>query len=656
MQNSLVIHLRGYVEAAFKDAAFAYRQKRDWERDKARLLHELDYHGSRVLTIDLPALAKHFDRCLDEHQYKSSKLALGRLSRTAEVPVFLRDLYLQVFDNEGMLMAEPSIAAVDTIRQLLIGCKKILLPCSQKGIANEVTNFIAVETDCRRSSLTWELDELQSERAIDLHFADFGYVHTVGSAGASYEEALLVQRVADTISTSFGDFSLEDPRELPKHGPGAVADFSKRKVSKYTFADWPAKLDHVFPFDLYGSTNLGMSRVNPQGLGQGLSYRNREVPSRLIVVPKDLTKPRLIAAEPSQHQWIQQLVWSQLEARIAKTVLAKVVSFRDQSQNQRFAIEGSRTGRFATIDLSAASDRLSCAVVERFFRTNTTILDRLHACRTRWIRIDIPGITKQHVMLKKFSPMGSAATFPVQSIVYAGVAIASVLITRGWKFTAANITKAAKMVTVFGDDIIVPTDCCRTSTRLLTWLGLKVNASKTYSTGRFRESCGVEAFMGYNVTPARLLLPTSRASNANLSSLLQTSNNFWDKGWWHTASWLETTFARYRELLPIVGADSLVPGLLSFCGPNADHLALRQKHELHRMEVKIMRLHSKTPLIKTDGHHHLFQYFTERPAPDLVTWESGIRGEPVADMRPGWVDIGNIMASSNATRAKVLSR
>jgi hypothetical protein len=636
MQNSLVLHLRGYVIAMFKDIAFTYRQEHERKRDETRLLHELEMNGPRVLTVDLPALSKHLDKCLAEGLYTPSRLPYGSLGRRVQVPVLLRDLYLQIFSENGEILGEPSINAVAALRQLLLGCKKIKLPCPMKGLVDEVNSFDKVELGIRRASLNWECDELNVTGADALHFADLLPPHAdpIEDVGA---RSRILQSVSDRISASFGDLSLESPEDLPRHGPGVVADLTKSD-SKFAFRDWPRKLDLVFPYDRYGCSDLGASKISD---GE-LPYRNREVPSRLIAVPKDLTKPRLIAAEPSQHQWIQQLVWTQLESRLRHTVLRHSVSFRDQGANQRRALEGSRTGGFATIDLSAASDRLSCAVVERFFRSNPTILERLHACRTRWLRCDIPGVPGFYLALKKFAPMGSAVTFPVQSIVYAGVAISSVILSRGWKLTSANITKAAKLVTVFGDDIIVPTDTCRTTIELLTELGLKVNVNKTYLKGNFRESCGIEAFKGLDVTPARVLIPSDRASAGTLSSLIQTSNNFWIKGWWNTALWVESTFSHLLGFIPIVGRESTFLGRVSFCGSSVGHLKVRESSTLHRMEVRAMIPRNRNQLLPTEGYYRLFQYFTEMPAPDLVNWESGTIGKKVSDMRPGWVFIGNI--------------
>jgi hypothetical protein len=644
MRKSLVAHLRGYVIAIFEDVRPTYRCDRDWRRDKSRLLHELEVNGSRVLLIDLPALAKHLDKCLSNCLYTPSGCYLGSLqSKRVQVPAFLRDLYLQIFDSSGKLLDDASIAAVKDLRQLLNGAKKIKVSCSVRGIRNEVKNFLLIENGIRRPSLNWDGDDLHGENERVLSFTDWTDKaqprHDFGTlfgepdepSEVSFDEASVLSAVADRISVAFGDLHEESPFERPRHGPGVVSDL-KKSQSKYQFLDWPRKLDLVFPHDLYATTDLG---VEAYFSGHEYPMRNREVPSRLIAVPKDPTKPRLIAAEPSQHQWIQQLVWNQLELRLQQTLLRTCVLFRDQGNNQNFALKGSRDGSLATIDLSSASDRLSCAVVERFFRENSTILDRLHACRTRWLEVDIHGV-HQMVNLKKFASQGNACTFPVQSIVYAGVAIAAVLISKEWRATPANFTKAAKMVTVFGDDIVVPNTACRTAIRLLGFLGLKVNLAKTYWNGQFRESCGVEAFRGSDVTPARLLTPSSRASSGSLPSLIQQANNFWVKGLWHTAKWLDATFARYENRIPVVSVRSNAAGVVSFCGQKTDHLKSRESADLHRTEIKVLVPHVKELRADMPGNNRLFQWFIEEPAPDL-DWESGVVEKTVADMRPGWV-------------------
>ena len=108
-RNSLVAHTQAYYHAMFKDIAWLYDTRlRELERDRTHLLSVLEDHGMRIPCIDLPAVAKHFDRCLDEGRFIPSRLPLTRMkSRSVRVPVFLGHLYLKSFivtEHFGMML------------------------------------------------------------------------------------------------------------------------------------------------------------------------------------------------------------------------------------------------------------------------------------------------------------------------------------------------------------------------------------------------------------------------------------------------------------------------------------------------------------------------------------------------------------------------
>lgn len=637
MENSLVTYLRGYVDAMFLDVAPAYRQSREWKRDSSRLHNELKFNGLRILTIDLPALGKHFDKCLAEEMYAPSSLVMSRRRKGEVVPAFLRELLLQIFEPTGRLKESPSVESVVCLRQIYYGVKRITLECPQKETINEVKNFFDIERDARPDSLGWNLDGLSLERSRDISATDHT-VATLESLGNAVKLGIsnpgwllsLYQHTADMVSSSFGDLHQETPNELPRHGPGVVSNL-RRGSSKYSFPEWPAKLETVFPADLYACTDLG-ERFRSEGHWPSVN----ETPGRLIAVPKTMKGPRLIGAEPVQHQWIQQLVWTQLETRLAKTPIGQCVHFRDQTVNQEWAKRGSIDGSLATIDLSSASDRLTCHTVERTFRSNHTVLARLHACRTRWINQAINKKCDKYLVLKKFAMMGSAVTFPLQSIVYAIAGVTAVLYSEGKKATPGNIRRAATQVRVFGDDIVLPSNACLVMCALLTFLGLKVNESKSFWTGKFRESCGSDWFMGQDVAPVKLLSPKRTASHGDLVSHLEQSNNFFRKGWWNIATWLENTYIHYKASLPIVGPGTDVIGRFSFCGSDVSHLKRRFNKGLQREEVRCLSAYSRQSKSVTNGDYHLFQYFIERPSP-LVFWESGVPdGKAVSLVKPGW--------------------
>jgi hypothetical protein len=105
------------------------------------------------------------------------------------------------------------------------------------------------------------------------------------------------------------------------------------------------------------------------------------------------------------------------------------------------------------------------------------------------------------VELNKFATMGSALTFPVQSVVFFVLTAAAVVYSRGLRPT--DWALACGSVQVYGDDIVVPVDALDSLRALLSAVGLKVNVSKTFSGRNFREACGIEAFRGYDCTPAK---------------------------------------------------------------------------------------------------------------------------------------------------------
>lgn len=647
MDNSLVTHLSAYVVAAFKDAAFAYTKTSDWKRDQTRLLHELAVHGTRVLTMDLPALDKHFTKCLDEGLYTRSGLTLGSLqSSRVKVPVLFRNLYLQIFDQEGKLRESPCVDSIALLHWLHSGLKKLKLECSKRSVDDEVKKFIAIEKEIRSPAYSWQSDHLDYSSVSRPDFLD----GTVDDSSSPWLPGMgpvfpdmparrnlaILQQVCDRVSTQFGDLHNEGISELPKHGPGAVAN-QRRDTTKYLFEWWSPKLEAIFPYDLYARTDFGLGQDHDRKVEWG---RSHEHPSRLISVPKTLKAPRLIAAEPVEHQWVQQLVRNQLEARLAWTPIRSSVHFRSQEKNQTQARLGSIDGGFATVDLSSASDRLSCWTVERAFRCNRTLLDRLHACRTRWLSNEVSKRSERYLLLKKFAPMGSAVTFPVQSIVYACVAVSAVLSLRGDKVTYGSIQEASRQVLVFGDDIIVPKAALSVLRELLEYLGLKVNLDKSFGTGKFRESCGVDAYGGYDVTPGYLTSPSRSVRPSEIGSFVQVSNNMWKKGRWHVAAWLQSLLGEYRKKIPVVAVTSDAFGWTSFCGYDVSHLKSRWNPHLHHREYQVLVPKGKVPLIPTAGTYSLFQWFIEKPQPD-THWVSGTRGRPTSTWRSGWAPESN---------------
>jgi hypothetical protein len=394
----------------------------------------------------------------------------------------------------------------------------------------------------------------------------------------------------------------------------------------------------VFPVADYGFHN----HASWAGATFSVGLHDEYVPvSRLVAVPKTYEKPRLIAAEPSEHQFCQQNLWRYFQTQASLSWVGDFVRFNDQSLNQSLCQKGSLDGSLATIDLSSASDRVSCHVVGQFFRHNLGLLDALRASRTHFLRQRLDQSLPEVLELNKFSTMGSACTFPVESLVFLGVALASTLVKYKLAPTLGNIRSLSKRVAVFGDDIIVPSDCRELVQNALELLDFKVNAEKTFSKGFFRESCGVDAYKGVDVTPVYLheLWPNTPESTV---SMVDTANNFYCSFYLRTATQIESTLP---SSLMTVHVDSGVLGIKSRVG--TQFRRKRWNAHLQREEVRGLALSSTVKTIPQEDDSSLLQYFTEAPEP-FCEWQSGVRASPHLKLRMGWIDINQCTSSAHS--------
>jgi hypothetical protein len=242
--------------------------------------------------------------------------------------------------------------------------------------------------------------------------------------------------------------------------------------------------------------------------------------------------------------------------------------------------------------------------------------------------------------------MGSAVTFPVQSIIYAMLSIAAVLIAERRRVTKRSIEIASRQVRVFGDDIIVPQSAYEVVTQILEAVGLKVNVDKSFGSGNFRESCGTDAWRGDDVTPPYLLEPGISNRVDKLGSAIAVRNNYYRKGFWHVAYWLDAQMSRYERFIPDIHARSTTAGRASFLGDNFSKCQSRYNERLHREEVRVILPVRKVNRGAMAAVHRLFQWFIEKPLPEL-NWVSGWTKDEDVYSRPGWISRDFISSNLN---------
>lgn len=676
-------YLLGLYKAVLEDCRGTFpRLRKELERDNKRLNSLVATRGLRVLTLDLPAVGKELDRSLADGRLTfTSSYLTSRRKKGSPIPRLFGALVMRVFDDSGNLVDDPDTDAIRYLRQLYLLAKKWKATCEKTYTFKEVREFYRVDQQLRHPTFQWSEPYLPDWNPDDISFVgnnpfrktlqedffpglaigeeDFSMqIYGVDAAGHD-SLVLTLQRVADILSTSLGEF--EPGVVLARHGPGVVSDLH-RLASKYEFPTWSERLEGVFQQARFAFANYGLwaEYAGQSQLDQDIEesslngafraypftsqtsvqrFEGIEMYSKLIAVPKTQKGPRLIAAEPTANQWCQQIVRNFLHDKAKRTWIGKAINFHDQTPNQVAALIASRDASMSTIDLSAASDRMSCWVVERLFRRNPSLLKALHASRTFIIRNLVDKKSPEFYYLRKFSTMGSAVTFPVQSLCFLAVAIAAAHWVDSKRPTIRSCRAYAERTRVFGDDIIVESRYTECTLYLLQHLGFKVNTSKTYTgTSCFRESCGVEAYKGVDVTPSYALMVPRRSAPNSLVSNVAMAHNFFNKKLMATAAFIQraTTGAGLTDL-PLVKSGSGVFGWPDTMGFDYSHLRSRWNKSYQRIEYLARSVIWRSTKGPDRGPSRLLQYFVEAPAPENIFWMSGVAVKGVALTRPRWV-------------------
>lgn len=319
-----------------------------------------------------------------------------------------------------------------------------------------------------------------------------------------------------------------------RHGPGGV--YPRRLPSdKSGFATYYHAIhkhydfcDHFCGLPHYWEEALRVTAEVAEG---------EAIVAKLCAVPKDSRGPRLISVHPTESVWVQLGQASVLMRAIERSRLtAGYVNFTSQEVNRSLALTGSNSGQWATLDLREASDRISCHIVKSLF--GDWLYEKL-SCSRATHYLDLNG--EQRTMYK-WAPMGNGLTFPVQSLVFWSLVTAGIRLGVG--------TKADVHVYVFGDDIIVNPDHVQYAVKALTTCGLKLNDSKCFLRGPFRESCGMDAYLGIQVTPVRVKKGLRCASWADVVSLCDLAKRLKIAGYHLTASYVYDRVNRVCGPLP----------------------------------------------------------------------------------------------------------
>lgn len=273
------------------------------------------------------------------------------------------------------------------------------------------------------------------------------------------------------IASVLGRFDVSKIDTLCRFGNGATYDlrhgasFADKTIKpSVTLAALPL-VCHVLSGDNYMQELVG-----------GFSDLKLVDANRMVMVPKNCKTHRVIAAEPTLNSFVQQGFGRYIRGRLKRFG----VDLDNQTINQDLAFRALVDG-LSTIDLSSASDTLCINLVKLLLPHEWYVaLESLRAQRTQY--------QGRKFVLSKFSSMGNAYTFELESMIF-------------WALCSA-VCSENDVVSVYGDDIVIPNARYQAVVDVLTWAGFRVNGDKSFTEGsRFYESCGKHYYDLEEVTP-----------------------------------------------------------------------------------------------------------------------------------------------------------
>lgn len=255
-----------------------------------------------------------------------------------------------------------------------------------------------------------------------------------------------------------------------RFGPGATyADKGRLATVPDKMTSSPTLTRDAWPFLFQWGGTLWASACASSRRGPLFVKGNR-----FSTVPKDSTKFRSIAVEPSVNVFFQLGLGRVIRKRLSAV---GVDLLNGQDIHRRKACEASSQGYLATIDLSNASDTISYNLVKlllpaRWFELLEMARSPMTQVKGKWVR------------LEKFSSMGNGFTFELETLLF------------GCLTAVASGGVLGVDVFAYGDDLIFPASRSEDVISVLRYFGMEVNRRKSFVDSPFRESCGGDFFDG----------------------------------------------------------------------------------------------------------------------------------------------------------------
>jgi hypothetical protein len=334
--------------------------------------------------------------------------------------------------------------------------------------------------------------------------------------------AMLHEATRRKITSILGSFNFDTSLNLGSWGPGVTTLIRGKDVSAsrkfreesgitssaYRLLVEPCKLAFPGWFTEDFVSRLTLQRGN-----------------KVITVPKNSKTDRTIGIEPGINSYFQLGLGRSIRYKLRKAGF----DLNSDLMNRQGALTGSLDGSLATVDFSSASDTISREVVRTLLPDDWFFA--LDSLRSPCYNLD-----GELIPYAKFSAMGNGFTFELESLIFVSAALA----------VCEFLHLDTRSVSVFGDDIIIPSEGIALYHDFCKFLGFTVNMKKSFSSTYFRESCGSYFFHGKDVKPIFLKEVISNAksiyrlaNSVRLMSHRRSSYDGCDARFWPVWRYLE---------------------------------------------------------------------------------------------------------------------
>lgn len=282
-------------------------------------------------------------------------------------------------------------------------------------------------------------------------------------------------KISQILGSSFGDGlfpSADEIVDAANWGPGATVSIPKRQATHpekfHTECDITTECrDLVGPWisAAYPSWDLKLRVCDA---------------NKVVTVPKDAKTDRTIAIEPGINLWFQKAVGTVMRKRLKRIG----IDLNEQAFNQKKSRLASKFNNLATVDFSMASDTVSSELVSE-------VMPPLWYCLLSSLRSAHGVFDGKLLTYEKFSSMGNGFTFELETLIFYTMAC----------YCCEAVGASCKEVSVYGDDVVIPSSAYDLYCEISEELGFRVNRSKSYNGSYYRESCGSHWWNGADIKP-----------------------------------------------------------------------------------------------------------------------------------------------------------